>query len=101
LEPCDLFKNKAEVFVADGFVGNVLIKIIETFQQMMRKSGGKSPLFDRLNYEIYGGSPILGVNAPVILGHGISSPRAIKNMLVQSKRMCEEGVVDMLRQVTF
>lgn len=101
LEPRDLFKNKAEVFVADGFVGNVLIKIIETFQQMMRKSGGKSPLLDRLNYEIYGGSPILGVNAPVILGHGISSPRAIKNMLVQSKRMCEEGVVDMLRQVTF
>lgn len=101
LEPRDLFKNKAEVFVADGFVGNVLIKIIETFQQMMCKSGGKSPLLDRLNYEIYGGSPILGVNAPVILGHGISSPRAIKNMLVQSKRMCEEGVVDMLRQVTF
>lgn len=101
LEPRDLFKNKAEVFVADGFVGNVLIKIIETFHQMLRKSGGKNPLFDRLNYEIYGGSPILGVNAPVILGHGISSPRAIKNMLVQSKRMCEEGVVDMLRQLTF
>lgn len=101
LEPRDLFKNKAEVFVADGFVGNVLIKIIETFYHMLRKSGDKNPLFDRLNYEIYGGSPILGVNAPVILGHGISSPRAIRNMLVQSRRMCEEGVVDMLRQVTF
>ena len=55
--------------------------------------------FDRMNYEIYGGSPILGVNAPVILGHGISSPLAIRNMLLQTKRMCELGLTQALRKL--
>lgn len=99
LEPRDLFKGKAEVFVADGFVGNILLKEIETFYRMLQKRGIKDPLFERCNYEIYGGSPILGVGAPVMLGHGISSALAIKNILLQSKRMCEQHLVDVLREV--
>lgn len=99
LEPRDLFKDRADVFVADGFVGNILLKEIETFYRMLQKRGIKDPLFERCNYEIYGGSPILGVGAPVILGHGISSSLAVKNILLQSKRMCEQHVVDVLRQV--
>ncbi|MBU0697353.1 MAG: phosphate--acyl-ACP acyltransferase, partial [Bacteroidetes bacterium] len=50
--------------------------------------------FDRFNYEQYGGSPILGVNAPVIIGHGISSPEAIKNMMLLSRDMVETKIVE-------
>ncbi|MCM1531693.1 MAG: phosphate acyltransferase [Bacteroides sp.] len=99
MEPRDLFKNRADVMLADGFVGNIVLKEIETFYRLIQKRGISDPLFDRLNYEIYGGSPILGVNAPVVLGHGISSPLAIKNMLLQSKRMSEQGLIDALRRL--
>jgi glycerol-3-phosphate acyltransferase PlsX len=53
--------------------------------------------FDRFNYEQYGGSPILGVNAPVIIGHGISSPEAIKNMVLQSREMITSNFTDKIR----
>lgn len=99
MEPRDMFKSRAEVFVADGFVGNILLKEVETFFRLVQKRGWKDPFFDNMNYEIYGGSPILGVNAPVILGHGISSAKAIKNMLLQTKRMCEQGLTDAFRRL--
>ena len=99
MEPRQLFKNHAEVFVTDGFVGNIILKEIETFYRLLQKRGISDPLFDRLNYEIYGGSPILGVNAPVILGHGISSPLAVKNMLLQAERMCRQGLIEALRRL--
>lgn len=94
MEPRDLFKNKADVFVTDGFVGNILIKQIETFYRLFQKRHFSDPLIDRLNYELYGGSPILGVNAPVVLGHGISSPTAIKNMVLQSRSMFENKTTE-------
>lgn len=99
MEPRELFKNRADVIVADGFVGNIVLKEIETFYRLIQKRGIVDPFFDRLNYEIYGGSPILGVNAPVILGHGISSPLAVKNMLLQARQMCEQGLIAKLRQL--
>ena len=61
------------------------------------KKGLKDEFFDRFNYEQYGGSPILGVNAPVIIGHGISSPEAIKNMILLSKTMIESKLVDKIK----
>lgn len=94
MEPRDLFKNKADVFVTDGFVGNILIKQIETFYRLFQKRRFSDPLIDRLNYELYGGSPILGVNAPVVLGHGISSATAIKNMVLQSRSMFENKTTE-------
>jgi glycerol-3-phosphate acyltransferase PlsX len=57
----------------------------------------KDEFFDRFNYEQYGGSPILGVNAPVVVGHGISSPEAIKNMVLLSKNMVESDLVGKIR----
>ena len=58
------------------------------------KKGLNDEFFDRFNYEQYGGSPILGVNAPVMIGHGISSPEAIKNMILQSKNMVESKIIE-------
>lgn len=99
MEPREMFKDRVDVMVADGFVGNIVLKEIETFYRLVQKRGISDPLFDRLNYELYGGSPILGVNAPVVLGHGISSALAIKNMILQAKQMSGQGLIDALRRL--
>ena len=97
IEGRDLFNEKADVIVCDGFTGNVMLKLAETFYILTLKKGFKDEFFDRFNYEQYGGSPILGVNAPVIIGHGISSPEAIKNMILLSKTMIESKLVDKIK----
>ncbi|MBC7655051.1 MAG: phosphate acyltransferase PlsX [Oligoflexus sp.] len=94
IEGRDLFNDKADVIVCDGFTGNIILKLAESFYVLTLKKGLKDEFFDRFNYEQYGGSPILGVNAPVMIGHGISSPEAIKNMILQSKNMVESKIIE-------
>lgn len=98
VEGRDLFSETADVYVCDGFTGNVILKLAESFYVITRKKQLKDEFFDRFNYEQYGGSPILGVNAPVVVGHGISSPEAIKNMILLSKNMIESNLVDKIKQ---
>ena len=62
------------------------------------KKGFNDEFFNKFNYEQYGGSPILGINASVVVGHGISNPEAIKNMVLLSKNMVETGLVDKMKQ---
>ncbi|MEJ2883405.1 phosphate acyltransferase PlsX [Pedobacter sp. GR22-6] len=93
VEGRDLFNDKADVIVTDGFTGNVMLKLAESFYVLTLKRGLKDEFFDRFNYENYGGSPVLGVNAPVVIGHGISSPTAVKNMILQSRDMVTTGLV--------
>ncbi len=97
IEGRDLFNEKADVIVCDGFTGNVMLKLAETFYILTLKKGFKDEFFDRFNYEQYGGSPILGVNAPVVIGHGISTPEAIKNMILQSRDMITSGLLDKIK----
>ncbi|MDR2556622.1 MAG: phosphate acyltransferase, partial [Bacteroidales bacterium] len=98
-EPRDFFKGEADVFVADGFVGNIVLKQLETFYHLLQKRGISDPLFNAFNYELYGGTPLLGINAPVVLGHGISSALAFKNMILQMKNVHNNGIVQKLRTV--
>jgi phosphate acyltransferase len=98
VEGRDLFSEGTDVIVSDGFTGNVMLKMAESFYVVTLKKGFKDEFFDRFNYEQYGGSPILGVNAPVVVGHGISTPLAIKNMVLLSKNMVETGLVDKIKQ---
>ncbi|MGV8877605.1 MAG: phosphate acyltransferase PlsX [Sphingobacteriaceae bacterium] len=97
VEGRDLFGDAADVFVCDGFTGNVVLKLAESFYVVTLKKGYRDEFFDRFNYEEYGGSPILGVNAPVIVGHGISPPKAIKNMILLSRNMVETGLIDKIK----
>lgn len=97
VEGRDLFNDKADVIVCDGFTGNVMLKLAESFYVLTIKKGLKDEFFDRFNYENYGGSPVLGVNAPVLIGHGISSPEAIKNMIFQSRDMILTGLVNKIQ----
>jgi glycerol-3-phosphate acyltransferase PlsX len=97
IEGRDLFNDKADVMVCDGFVGNIVLKLAESFHDLVERRNYRNEFFDRFNYEQYGGSPILGVNAPVIIGHGISSPEAIKNMILLSRLMIESKIIDKIK----
>ncbi|MES2701644.1 MAG: phosphate acyltransferase PlsX [Bacteroidota bacterium] len=82
VEGRDIFLDKAEVIVCEGFVGNVAIKMAESvFDIFSTQKGFKDDFLDSFNFEVYGGTPILGINSPVIIGHGISHAKAFKNMI--------------------
>lgn len=97
IEGRDLFSDIADVYVADGFTGNVALKMAESFYVISLKKKINDEFFARFNYEQYGGSPILGVNAPVVVGHGISSPEAIKNMALLSRDMAQSDLVGKIK----
>ena len=99
VEGRDLFNDKADVIVCDGFTGNVVLKEMEAFYSIYRKRKLKDEFFDRFNYEYYGGTPILGINSNVILGHGISNANAIKNMLILARDVVESKLSERIRAV--
>jgi glycerol-3-phosphate acyltransferase PlsX len=98
VEGRDLFGDLADVVVCEGFTGNVVLKEAEAFYVMIKKRKISDPYFDRFNYELYGGTPILGINAPVLIGHGISSPTAIKNMILLSENVSESRLHEKIRE---
>ncbi|GGM73895.1 phosphate acyltransferase [Dyadobacter beijingensis] len=81
IEGKDLFTNKADVIVTDGFTGNILFKLGESLYEISKKRGFQDDFIDQTNYESIGGSPIIGVNGNVMIAHGVSTPLAIKNMV--------------------
>lgn len=89
VEGRELFRDAVDVIVCDGFVGNIVLKQIEAMYRTFVKRGIKDPYLDRFNYENYGGSPILGINATVLVGHGISNGQAIRRMILMSKEVHE------------
>jgi len=99
IEGRDVFDDKADVIVCEGFTGNVLLKTAEAFYSMIKKRNRSDEYFDKFNYELYGGTPILGVNSNVMIGHGISSALAFKNMLVLSKDIVDAKLHDKIKNV--
>ena len=98
IEGRDVFSDAVDVIVCDGFTGNVVLKEAEAFYELTKKRGIQDEYFDRFNYEIYGGTPILGINSNVMIGHGISSPLAIKNMLLLAYDVVENKLSDKIKQ---
>jgi len=85
VEGNDLFSGKADVIVTDGFTGNVVLKEAEAFFKLIKKRNIDDEYFNRFNFENYGGTPILGISSTVVIGHGISNAKAIKNMILHTK----------------
>lgn len=81
VEGRDLFTEKAHVIVCEGFVGNVVLKMTESIYDRLLERGIKDDFIDTFNHEIYGGTPILGINDTVIIGHGVAHALAFKNMI--------------------
>ncbi len=99
MEGNDLFdESKADIIICDGFVGNVLLKTAEAFYELIKHRGKSDEYFDKFNFEMYGGTPILGVNKPVIIGHGISNDIAIKNMILTTKNVIEADLCGKIKQ---
>ncbi len=78
-------ENITDVLVCDGFVGNIVLKQAEAFFSISEKLKISHPFIDRMNFENIGGTPVIGINANVVIGHGISRRKAIKNMILQTK----------------
>jgi glycerol-3-phosphate acyltransferase PlsX len=91
--------EKADVVVCDGFVGNVVLKMAEGFYRLAGMQGIKTDFFSKLNYEFHGGTPVLGVNAPVMIGHGSSSPKAIKNMILNTEKTISAKMLDRVKDI--
>jgi glycerol-3-phosphate acyltransferase PlsX len=99
VEGNQLFSNKkADVVVCDGFVGNVVLKEAEAFYHLLQERNISDPFFDMFNFENYGGTPILGVNAPVIIGHGVSNAMAIKNMIFQTRTVISSNLCQKIKE---
>jgi glycerol-3-phosphate acyltransferase PlsX len=111
LEGRDFFAGKADVFVCDGFVGNVALKTMEgmasALGHFLREEIGKSALAKlgvllaggairrvkrRLDYTEYGGAPLLGVKGGVVICHGASDAKAIKNAIRMAESLHECGI---------
>jgi glycerol-3-phosphate acyltransferase PlsX len=99
VEGRDIFGDDCDVIVCDGFTGNVVLKEAEAFYTLIKKRGLSDAYFDRFNYENYGGTPVLGINSTVMIGHGISSDIAVKNMLLLTKDVVEAKLSDKIKQV--
>jgi glycerol-3-phosphate acyltransferase PlsX len=90
IEGRDFFNDKADVMVCDGFTGNIVLKMAESFYEIAHKLGfAENEYLSRFHYQNYGGTPVLGVAKPVIIAHGISNDIAFKNMIELSVKMLE------------
>lgn len=89
IEGRDILLDKADVMVCEGFTGNVVLKLAESVYDLVKRRNISDEHFERFNFETYGGIPLLGVDKPVIIGHGISSSIAFKNMIKIAVRMVE------------
>jgi len=99
LEANELFvSNRANVIVCDGFVGNMMLKEAEAFYRVISEKGIGNGYFENYNFEIYGGTPVLGVNGPIIIGHGISTGKAIASMLQHTAEVVEAGLVARIKE---
>lgn len=90
IEGRDIFQDKADVMVCDGFTGNIILKLAESIYDIaVERNLSSDSYFSRFHYENYGGTPVLGVAKPVIIGHGISNDIAFKNMIALAEKMIE------------
>lgn len=120
LDARDLFGGTVDVIVTDGFTGNVALKagegLVETLERMLRREVGQSLAsriadwlvgqgFKRLKARMdageRGGAPLLGVNGLVLVGHGRSDARAVRNGIAQTARLVEGGMMARLREALY
>lgn len=98
VEGRDIFTDKADVIVCEGFTGNVVLKMAESIHDIAVRRNINDEYMHKFDFETYGGTPVLGVNQPVIIGHGISKGIAFKNMIVLAQQMIETKISDKMRE---
>jgi glycerol-3-phosphate acyltransferase PlsX len=97
VEGRDLLLDKADVMVCDGFTGNIILKLAESLFDITKEKQIGHEYFDRFNFENYGGTPVLGIARPVIIGHGISKGKAFMNMISLAQKMILTDVMQRMK----
>src|SRR6476469_2979870 len=97
VEGRDVLLDVADVVVCEGFVDNVILKLAESLYEISERQNLEHEYFDRFNFENYGGTPVLGVAKPVIIGHGISHAKAFKNMIILAQKMIDKDVMTKMK----
>ena len=118
VEGQDILTGKADVIVTDGFTGNILLKTIEGFSDVFQSFVSKSQLLKvdtqlygsalahyidstsmvrRMDYKEYGGAYLLGINGNVVVAHGRSQSKAIKNAIYMAYRSVNMGLVEAIK----
>jgi phosphate acyltransferase len=111
LEGRDILQGKADVVVCDGFTGNVILKFAESVIGLLKNKfksyadrgvrqkvwmgmmrGTLRSILKEFDYQEYGGVPLLGVKGITIIGHGGSTPKAIKNMILKADEMIRKNI---------
>jgi len=87
-----------DVVVCDGFAGNVILKLGESFHHIYQQRGLKDSYFDQLDFENIGGTPIVGINANVVIGHGISKRKAIMNMVIRTREVAHANLAQKIKE---
>jgi glycerol-3-phosphate acyltransferase PlsX len=118
VEGGDIFKGETDVIVTDGFIGNIVLKtsegVADTIGKLIKKEIKNSgilqkigalllkPVFKGLkkatDYAEYGGAPLLGVNGCVIISHGKSNSKAIKNAILQAVKYIQNDVTNKIQE---
>jgi glycerol-3-phosphate acyltransferase PlsX len=98
IEGNQLFTDEmTDVIVCDGFVGNVVLKQAEAFYKIYKLRNLSDSFFDRLDFENIGGTPVVGINANVVIGHGISGRKAIMNMILQTRAVVHANLAQRIK----
>jgi len=116
IEGSDVLKGKVNVVVCDGFVGNIVLKFGESVLSLLKVKfkeyadqglvkklkiglvvGAMREILKDFDYQEHGGIPLLGVNGISIIGHGSSTPKAIKNMVLKAKEMYDRDLVQRIQ----
>lgn len=97
VEGRDVMLDKADVMVCEGFTGNIILKMAESIYEITHAKDIRHEFLDRFNFENYGGTPVLGVSKPVIIGHGISHAKAFKNMIALAAKMIDAGLMEKMK----
>jgi phosphate acyltransferase len=112
VEGRDVFMGAADLIVTDGFTGNITLKVtegvVDVMLSMLKReimssivakvgffllSSSLKRIKKKMDYAEYGGALLLGVNGIVIIGHGSSNEKAIRNAIDMSKRFIKENVL--------
>ncbi len=118
VEGGDIFKGETDVIITDGFIGNIVLKtsegVAETIGTLIKNEIKNSGLLQKIgalllkpvfkglkkvtDYAEYGGAPLLGVNGCVIIAHGKSNSKAIKNAVFQAIKYVENDVTKKIQE---
>ena len=117
IEANEVFTGKADCIVCDGYVGNITLKVaeglVESIGKLLKREITKNPIAilgaillksslseakKSVDYSEYGGAPLLGVDGLVLISHGRSSPKAIKNAIRAAKEQVEHNVLKKIKE---